>query len=333
MSIPIVTPEEYKRRKEQLDTLIVEARQKFVDSGSEALDIWEARQQVDELVNQRNSLENQWANEQALANAELTGINPGVRALITFVKGGYTNGFSSLDTDYQYPYQQRWVENVLAMVAGLQTEPGNGNNISVSHRRFEEPARVVNLPPSGSDGLQGRTYGTYEQSNYYTYPHWPCLAIPMRNTTINDIPVDAKIFGGASGNYASISMSVITPNKTNAERSAIDGWTWSLVGTQYTGNGTTTRTGSFVVPADTTVIFFGQSSARRMYQDTSNNHYQFEWELRIDEVEKLFPLGIETDVLAIEAIQSRKITRFAEIWTYTGDTEPDESEADQDGNE
>ena len=310
--------ENYNAHKGRLEARVAALDNKLATSALTEQQTFEIGRQISEAEAELLAMPGEWANEQAIANAELTGIDPTIRAAVTWVNSGYAGSGSSLTTNHGTYYTQRGVEISIAVALGLQNEPGNGTAINTSRMRMDERPEIVNLPPEGTTSLQGGTRTTYESANYRNYSPIPWLVIPIINK--NAFPVDAAaaIFGHAYSSYTSLSIGLITPNKDNSQRNAIDGWDWQLIGSQYTSNGSSSRTGNFTVPANTTVLFYGQSADRSTTQDTSNNHYHFERELRIDNIQDLFVEGLETDALAIEAIMSRKLTRFEQIWTYTG---------------
>ena len=167
-------------------------------------------------------------------------------------------------------YYHSW-SNANSITQGFNMFMGDGYPNGTNQKMY------VNDGPTGSKSrvkeyAHGNRLGTMLKDHHYldnttsSYAgvSWRCT--PVRNTTDAAITRDLTVYlSSTDTNYGGCSIAVYTPDSSTY--AAATGGTWSTPFTGGSNTPATTRTGSIVIPANTTVLVFTNSI--HDYQTTS----------------------------------------------------------------
>lgn len=263
----------------------------------------------------------------SVANTNVVAGSP-IGYFFSGIKGHYNLSSSfSWSSDFNYSYSQEWNEKLLALICGIEKMPtAYTTDFSTQYKAFVEgyePRLHYSVSPNcWSPGLISETR-EYDGSSY-SYSNKPFIVFAIKNTSGSDITTTLDMYYSAYGSYSAASIGVFTPNDTNANRTSINGYSFSSVW-QYTSSGySNSGAQNIVVPANKSVIVVCISSK---YNYTS---YTNVYQLALKDLATTFSDAalvpdIEIMTNMENAYHGRYTSSFdhlAKLWTITPPTNP-----------
>ena len=273
-------------------------------------EMYRNRQQIDATRSAIIALDKAYASSEANAAATLAGIIPGQRPFFGLHHSHYMYQTSStMTSSWSTPYNLEYWWNILSGLSGLDTDY-DGNSINENWINFEDNYWLDPNVPIGkwypfAQSIRKPADGSY----LYSYSTKNILITALIATQTVDVEWLLHVSSYSSYSGAGVFLIVRDESQTRGVRGE------NVI--QYTSNSSQANlSGTYEMQAGQKAIVCIYSSDR--IYDTSN--YEFARVLRLRDVNKIFPTGVEADINTINNIKARNVGSFTGLFDVTSNS-------------